>query len=40
MSAPISLLWFAVSSELGMVILAVLAIAIVTAVIVFGGGWS
>jgi hypothetical protein len=37
--APLELVWWAISGAWDLVILATLAIAIVTAFIVFGGGW-
>lgn len=39
MTSPVELLWWAISPELGLVIIGLLALAIVTAVAVFGGGF-
>jgi hypothetical protein len=39
MSAPIELVWWAISPAMDLVILGVLALAIITVFIVFGGGW-
>jgi hypothetical protein len=38
--SPLTLLWWAISPELAIVIIGVLALAIIVAVAVFGGGWS
>ena len=40
MTSPVELLWWAISPELAVAIVAVLALAIIVAVAVFGGGWS
>lgn len=40
MTNPISLIWFAFSQSITLVIVGLLAVAIVAAVVVFGGGWS
>jgi hypothetical protein len=39
MRTPVELVWWAISGAWDLVILAVLAVAIITAFIVFGGGW-
>jgi hypothetical protein len=37
---PLTLLWWSLSPEIVLVIVGVLALAIIVAVAVFGGGWS
>lgn len=40
MTSPLGLVWWALSSHLFLVALAVIMLAVVAAVVVFGGGWS
>jgi hypothetical protein len=39
-TSPVELVWWAVKPAMDLVVLGLCALAIVTAFIVFGGGWS
>jgi hypothetical protein len=39
-TSPLGLLWWAISSHLFLIALAVISLGVILAVVIFGGGWQ